>query len=217
MDDLTGVFVGKVVDNRDPLNGGRVRVFCSNPRIHNYYASLMTSKNIHYRFPGNDDLSSDFIRQIKPYLSWARIMGPVMGGSAAGKFDAANNFASRSNNIQSFGNSTSTLHNVDGRAVTPMEALMRTPIIDAFASPVSMMVAKGNAAGSTDYNANTFEGAPSGCYNIPRVGSTVGVIFLNGDINKPIVVGSITDIDSMNANMTDGGVPFGLPGNFESA
>ena len=213
---LTGVYIGKVVDNDDPKKGGRVRVFCSNPEVSNYYASLLQSTNVVYRFPGNDDMSGDFIRQIKPYLSWARVINPIIGGSAPGKFDAENNTASRTNDIQHFNTASSTQYNADGYRMTAMDAIVKAGVIDSFAFPEAGMNGSGFAGGATDYIANTYSSAPTGLYNVPRVGSTVGVIFLNGDINKPIVVGAVADVESMNLNLTDGGVDTGIPGNFEN-
>lgn len=216
MDKFYGTYIGKVVDNNDPTGSGRVRVFCSNPGISDYYASLLNKTNVIYKFPGNEDFSSDFIRNVREFLPWARMVAPVVGGSAPGKFDAANNKASRTNDTQNFDNSTETLQNSDGYQVTPMEALRNAEVMDAFAFPENTMVPNGNPYGATDYMAPTYASKPSGMFNIPRVGSTVAIQFINGDLNKPMVMGAATDIESMKLIMNDGDVPIGLPGDFEN-
>ena len=68
MEHFFGTYIGKVIDNQDPGGGGRVRVFCSHPRISDYYATLMTTNQIEYKFPGNEDFSAEFIKVVKPYL-----------------------------------------------------------------------------------------------------------------------------------------------------
>lgn len=216
MNNLYGTYIGKVVDNNDPVKGGRVRVFCSHPSIGNYYSTQLNKTNVIYKFPGNEDFSADFIRLIREFLPWSRSLSPIAGGSAPGKFNASENFASRSSSNINFGNSTETLYNSDGYETTPMEALRNAEVSDAFAFPENAMVPNGNAYGATDYMAPTYAGKPSGHFNIPRVGATVAVQFLNGDINKPIIVGSANDTESMKSIMHDGDVPIGVPGNFEN-
>lgn len=217
MEKFYGTYIGKVIDNNDPEKGGRVRVFCSHPSIGNYYASQLTQQSVVFKFPGNEDFSADFIRLIKPYIPWARTSSPITGGSAPGRFDAANNFASRSSSVFSFGDSDQTLLNADGYETTPMEALRTADVNDAFAFPESAMVPSGNPYGATDYMAPTYANKPTGQFNIPRVGSTVSIQFINGDLNKPIVTGSANDTESTRLIMSDGDVPIGVPGDFENA
>lgn len=216
MDKLYGTYIGKVVDNNDPTEGGRVRVFCSHPSVGNYYSTQLNKTNIIYKFPGNEDFDANFIKLIKDYLPWCRIISPITGGSAPGKFDAANNQGSRSSNVINFGNSNQTLYNSDGYEITPMEALRNANVSDAFAFPEGAMVPNGNPYGATDYMAPTYASKPSGQFNIPRVGSTVSIQFINGDINKPIVTGSANDTESLRLIMKDGDIPIGIPGNFEN-
>jgi hypothetical protein len=216
MEKLYGTYIGKVVDNNDPIQGGRVRVFCSHPSIGNYYASQLNKLNIIYKFPGNEDFDANFIKIIREYLPWSRVISPITGGSAPGKFDAANNFASRSSNVINFDNSDQTIYNSDGYEITPMEALRAANVNDAFAFPEATMVPNGNPYGATDYMAPTYASKPSGQFNIPRVGSTVAIQFTNGDINKPIVIGSANDTETLKIIMNDGDIPIGVPGDFEN-
>ena len=216
MEQFNGIYIGKIVDNRDPEEFGRVKVFCSNPNISNYYANLITSRHIEYKFPGNEGFDAEFIRTIKAFLPWARMIQPIMGGSAPGKFDAANNRATRSNNPENSANSPNTTFNSDGYDITPMEALRLAGVTDAFAFPEVAMVPKGNPYGATDYMAPTFASKPTGVFNIPRVGSTVSVQFINGDLNKPIITGNAIENESFYEANHDGGAPIGHPGNFEN-
>jgi hypothetical protein len=216
MKKLFGTYIGKVVDNNDPEKSGRVKVFCTHPEINNYYSSLLSKTTTQYKFPGNDDFSSDFINIIKPYLPWARIQQPLVGGSAPAKFDAQNNKASRTDDTESFTEEGSPTYNVDGYPITPMEALRYVEVSDAFAFPSATMCTKGNAYGATDYMAPTYVSKPTGMFNIPRVGATVSIQFLNGDINKPIITGNMIDSESSKLIMNDGNVPIGVPGDFEN-
>lgn len=215
MKKLYGTYIGKVIDNNDPEEGGRVRVFCSHPQISNYYASLLTKSNVFYKFPGDEDLSAEFIRVVKPFIPWARIVQPLAGGSAPGKFDAENNAGTRSDSPTP--NQTGeSMYNPDGYEVTPMEAMRHAEVFDAFAFPEATMTAQGNPYGATDYIGPTYSNKPSGMFNIPRVGSTVALQFINGDLNKPIVVGNAIEKESMQLIMKDGDVPYGMPGDFEN-
>jgi hypothetical protein len=216
MNTFYGTYIGKVVDNQDPTGGGRVRVFCSHPKISNYYATLLTKNSIQYKFPGNEDFSGDFIRIIKQYLPWARQIQPIIGGSAPAKFKAETNTASRTNDTEKFEGSSNTQYNPDGYPITAMEAMRHAEVFDAFAFPEGTMVAKGNPYGATDYLGPTYANKPSGMYNIPRVGSTVAVQFMNGDLNKPLVVGNYQEKESFQEMMRDGDVGIGQPGTFEN-
>lgn len=214
---LFGTYIGKVVDNRDPEEGGRVKVFCTHPEVGNYYASLISKTTTKYKFPGNDDFSNEFIKIVREFLPWARIQQPLAGGSAPAKFDAQNNKASRTDNIDTFNEQGEPTFNVDGYNVTPMEAMRYAEIYDAFAFPATNMCPQGNAYGATDYMAPTYVSKPSGMFNIPRIGATVSIQFINGDINKPIVTGNVIDVESSRLIMKDGEVPIGIPGDFENA
>ena len=216
MEKFYGTYIGKVIDNQDPKQRGRVRVFCSNPHISNYYSSLITSKSVIYKFPGNAGFDAEFIKLVKEFLPWARMSQPITGGSAPGKFDAANNRATRSNNPENTGDSQNTQYNSDGYETTPMEALRGADVFDAFAFPEGSMVPKGNPYGATDYMAPTYANKPSGMFNVPRVGSTVTVQFINGDLNKPIITGNAIEGESFELAMKDGDAPIGVPGNFEN-
>jgi len=216
MKKLIGIYIGKVVDNRDPLEGGRVKVFCTHPEVGNYYSSLISKQTTTYKFPGNEDFGSEFIKIIKEFLPWARIQQPLLGGSGPAKFDAQNNRSSRTNNIENFENSNDSNFNIDGYEITPMEAMRYTDVYDAFAFPSATMCPQGNPYGGTDYMAPTYGSKPSGMFNIPRIGSTVSLQFLNGDINKPIVTGNVIDIESSRLIMKDGDIPIGIPGDFEN-
>lgn len=216
MEKYYGTYIGKVVDNQDPIGGGRVRVFCSNPTINNYYASLIKAKQINYKFPGNDDFNNEFIKVIKPYLPWARLIQPIVGGSAPAKFEGETNTISRGNNTQNFGGSNNRLYNASGYEVTPMEAMRHAEVFDAFAFPEGTMVPKGNPYGATDYMAPVYASKPSGMYNIPRIGSTVAIQFINGDLNKPAVIGNSIETESFQEVMRDGSVDYGQPGDFEN-
>lgn len=216
MKKLYGTYIGKVVDNRDPIDGGRVKVFCTHPEVGDYYTSLISKTDTKYKFPGNNDFTNEFIKIVKEFLPWARIQQPLLGGSAPAKFDALNNRASRTNNISNFGDSNDPTYNIDGYEITPMEAMRYADIYDAFAYPAGTMCPQGNPYGGTDYIAPTYASKPSGMFNIPRVGASVSIQFINGDINKPIVVGNIIDVESSRLIMNDGNIPIGIPGNFEN-
>jgi len=216
MENFYGIYIGKVVDNQDPEKGGRVRVFCSNPNISDYYATLMTKNSVIYKFPGNDDFTNEFIKVIKPFLPWARMIQPIIGGSAPAKFKAETNESSRSNDLEKFSGSPNTQYNPDGYPVTAMEAMRHAEVFDAFAFPEGTMVPKGNPYGATDYLGPTYANKPSGMFNIPRVGATVAIQFMNGDLNKPLVVGNYQEKESVEEMMRDGETNIGQPGKFEN-
>jgi len=62
----------------------------------------------------------------------------------------------------------------------------------------------------------TYASKPSGMYNIPRVGATVTVQFINGDLNKPIVTGHAIEKESAEEMFRDGDIEIGQPGEFEN-
>jgi hypothetical protein len=139
-----------------------------------------------------------------------------MGGSAPGKFKAETNERSRGNNPENFGNTSGTQFNPEGYEITPMEAMRHADVFDAFAFPEGTMSAQGNPYGATDYMGPTYASKPTGMYNIPRVGATVTVQFVNGDLNKPIITGHMIDTQSAEEIFKDGDVEIAQPGSFEN-
>ena len=97
-------YLGIVIQNNDPLERGRVKVWVPHVDMSVYAGWNDTQKNKQFNFPGSNllsDLSIDIIEQLKLALPWAEQAMPIVGsGNTSGFYNAALDRGSISNKAE---------------------------------------------------------------------------------------------------------------------
>lgn len=195
METFNSFYLGIVVQNNDPEQRGRIKVWVPhiNASVYNKWYSLKQDRN--FKFPGSN-ISSDLsliIDELKDDLPWAEFAGPLVGQSSNGTYNAWYDSATVSDAPFSFSLSGSNYSNTLGTSYNlNTEQIGEKPgavyekyqfrPADAFVNSPS--TSKSNPYGAS-YRPSTYSNAAKGLFSVPNVGAHVWVFFLDGMQNRP--------------------------------
>lgn len=193
---LYGNYLGIVVQNNDPQQRGRVKVYIPQLSPTSYVGWLDSVNDKKYKFVGKNINSSlnDVIEDLKKILPWADCASPITGESASGRFNYVKNEGSISDTsrLDTFRptddkNSDYGNQNIDNIGEKPgnIYESEEYKVNDAFSSPGLYNTNIVNKY-SYNYTPATYSNKAKGSFGIPNVGSHVWVFFNGGDIMKPV-------------------------------
>lgn len=187
------IYKGIVIQNDDPLQGGRVKVFV--PYIHFSLIGLSeetSSKDVSLNSFGtniNKENSSskidltEHIETLKTKIGWAPVLQPITGETGFAKYNSRTK--------------TSTVSDSNYPESTDMDGVSFTK-----QGPGSIYGKDSNVWGdpsisggdrvdgnSGTYNPNKPTNMPKGTFTVPSVNTQVYVMFVDGDPFAPMVIG----------------------------
>lgn len=201
MEKFTGFFYGIVIQNNDPNHAGRCKVY-----IPHVAAAIMgdwynQKQNKSFKFPGAN-LDSDLeaiIDDLKEVLPWAENAGPIVGGNATGRYNAALQIGtiSDSNKIQTITPQqdyqiTDYSLNKDGIGEKPARRyeIHNFKVKDAFTDATADNEHTRINKYAHNYTPSSYSNLPKGSFGIPNVGSHVWCFFIDGDPMSPVFFAS---------------------------
>lgn len=185
-----GIHKGIVIDNYDreiPFSG-RVQVFI--PDIHSAsLQALFKGQSVsQFRFLGDNietSLTPDVVEYLKSFCPWATATSPIIGDIGVGMYDATSGKGSVTENpcigLDAIKNPASNY--------TSTQAVINTG--GGYASPSDTFVRNGDP--NPFSRAPDFTNLPKGVFSVPRVGSTLLLMFYEGNINYPVYIAGIPD------------------------
>jgi hypothetical protein len=186
----TSVHKGIVIDNYDKVlpYSGRVQVFI--PDIHSANLSaLFKDKDIsQFRFLGSNistSLTPDVVEYLRSFCPWAIPSTPVTGDVGIGLYDSQTGQATVSENICI---SSSPIPNQSSN-FTSVQGTLNTG--GAYSNPSNNYVRNGDV---NPYSRTPdLTNLPKGVFTVPRVGSSLLLMFFQGNINYPVYIGAVPD------------------------
>jgi hypothetical protein len=130
-----GIYKGIVIQNNDPTNAGRVKVYVPEAN-----ATLLKdwnlNKNVNQKMKGlgvnaASALTPDIMQRLKTMLPWARVSMPVFGMSTSGFYDSASDtsyIGNDSNLIGQLGNKSSQFFESDRQKASSSRPLFLDPL-----------------------------------------------------------------------------------------
>ena len=189
MSQLTGSFVGIVINDVDPYGLGRVQVYI--PSLDAALPSILSGKS-EFIFPGSDNngsLDLKTIKSLRSKCSWAFVQQPCVGGSSMGRMDEETGQSTTSDTAMD--TEAFKFNGLSGGAQNYGSKFAQYGArCDAFADPSQNFVRRGNFSGM-DYFPENYINAPKGLFSLPKIGAKVLVTFLNGSRNHCIITGKL--------------------------
>jgi hypothetical protein len=180
-----GLYKGIIIDTNSEL--GLVKCFV--PEIYGYDINDIVSldqliPSFVYKFPGKNiqsNLDRKTLDQIKN-IPWARISGPIIGDCSPGRYipeiDAA-----------TVGDGTNPLKLITPGSVESAKAKSYKQNPPKGSSGLENMLPKRNPY-EYAFGPENFDNLPKGTFGIPNIGAQVWVMFVRGDHNFPVIMGS---------------------------
>lgn len=210
---ITGIHRGIIIQNNDPDNMGRVKVFVPSISMTLYQGwNELVDEDKFFRSAGaniDSQLTPEILKRLKECLPWAEVVQPVLGPGGSGYYWAEADHAtiegsavieSHRTNGSRTGSSTMGAHNI-------LKTLKDNPM-----DPVRT----GYGSGPKNFNKPVGENStivntlppltsrqgnlPNGMISIPDVMNNVWVIFEGGDPHLPLVIGNILTREDHLAN-----------------
>lgn len=199
-----GTYRGIVIQNNDPDNMGRVKVFVPSISMTLYEGwNKEVDENIYFRSAGeniNSKLTTEILKRLKECLPWAEVVQPILGPSGSGYYNSEQDYATMEGSFQieskryngfRTGSSRMGAHNI---LKTLINNVMDPTRISYGAGPKNY----NKPVGENSTIVNTLPALtsrqgnlPNGIISIPDVMNNVWVIFEGGNPLLPLVVGSI--------------------------
>jgi len=209
------IYKGIVIQNDDPLQSGRVKVFV--PFIHTGLLPLpeqkydenvnfgLFGKNVNKQNKNQIDLT-EYIEILKSKLPWCQVIMPITGQTGNSKYNNATGLTSPSDSDSS--NYTLALSDTElgGGPAEINEGL--TSIWGSGAAAGGIMASSNPGGFNTDAGYNK----AAGNFTVPTVNTQVWVTFMNGDAQFPVVIGHAPATLDFQQNLT----PSGYPGSYEN-
>ena len=178
-----GNYVGIVIQNNDPDQYGRVKVFIPNlsPTAYNKWISEKNNKKISSLLGSNSSKElSDILNELKSKLPWAECAAPLVGESSSGRFNNFNLFGTKSDS-NFFQTTFSTVTAVSSQNIgNSPSSLYNTEILNDGFDKASNNINRPNPL-SYNYKPSDYNNAAKGAFAIPAVGSHVWVFFREGN------------------------------------
>tara|TARA_R110000787_G_scaffold16774_12_gene52616 strand:- start:7917 stop:10355 length:2439 start_codon:yes stop_codon:yes gene_type:complete len=197
-----GFYYGIVIQNNDPLKGGRVKVYIPHISPTIYERWTEDNKDKKWKFIGENigsDLTS-IVEQLKDILPWADCAAPLIGQSSSGRYHAKTKTGSISDSskiskIKEDPNyvPSDTALNMDGIGESTGRVFERTKPNDAFNDAVNSNegdiisgIPNKLNKNAFNYTPSTYSNAAKGMFSIPGVGAHVWVFFREGNPMCPV-------------------------------
>lgn len=194
-----GMYIGIVVQNNDPDNRGRVKVFVPhvNAAVYNNWNNVKDNKTFSALGQNIESDLDVIIDELKANLPWAEQASPLGGQSSTGKYNAYSKIGSVSDANTTKHSATPTDHepqdtdlNLDGIGESPAKKYEYDlfKLNDAFSSDESNTDsgAKRPNKYSYDYTPDSYSNCAKGVFGVPNVGAHVYTFFLGGDPQVPV-------------------------------
>jgi hypothetical protein len=213
-----GPYKGIVIQNDDPSQGGRVKVFI--PLIHTSLLPLTEQdygknvnfgtfgKNINNQNKDQVDLTN-YMEVLKQKLPWATVLQPIVGETGNAKFNSATTLStpSDSNDYEA----SLAINSDTELGGGPGELYGDGNITSIWASGAAAGgVVSSPSAGSFNYNKK--HNSSKGTFAVPSVNTQVWVAFLDGNPQVPIVLGAAPSTTDFQQNV----FPSAYPGSYEN-
>jgi len=213
-----GNYLGIVVQNNDPDQYGRVKIFIPHltPIVYSSWFDQDKDRAIQSIIGGNiNDDSMPILNELKQILPWAECAAPLVGESATGRFNDYYKFgsASESNFLSTLVTTTTGLSTTKIGNSPSYLYDKEVNISDAFTS-ASDNINRPNPL-SYNYTPNSYNNAAKGAFAIPAVGSHIWVFFREGNIQFPVYfAASFGQQDWQSVFLSAGDVDY--PGTYEN-
>ena len=228
MKKFNGIYLGVVVQNNDPEQRGRIKVWVPHINVNIYNEWNATKQNKKFKFPGlniNSDLSN-IIDELRDELPWAEFCSPLVGESASGVYNAFYETATVSDANYTSSLSASNYTDTSPDTVLNQEKFGEKPgsvyekyasrLTDAFTDTASNNTSKVNPHGA-NYRPSTYSNSAKGIFAIPNVGAHVWVFFRDGVYLYPVYIGaSLGEDDFKSIFVAEDGSAQDYPGAFEN-
>jgi hypothetical protein len=180
-----GLYKGIIIDTNSEL--GLVKAFI--PEIYGYDINELTDlqqliPSFVYKFPGKNiksNLDRKTLEQIKN-IPWSRISGPINGNTSPGRYIAEIDAATA-------GDGTNPLKLIGPGTPESGKAKAYKTNPPSGRSGVENMLPKRNPY-ETAFGPENYDNLPKGTFGIPNIGAQVWVMFVRGDHNFPVIMGS---------------------------
>jgi len=193
---LFGNYLGIVVQNNDPQQRGRVKVFVPDITAATYSGWQNTLNDKKFNFVGNNINSSvtDILSDLKKQLPWAECAAPLASEVSGGRFNYFSSQASISDTarLSTFApsltkNIKENNQNVDDIGEKPANIYesVEYKLHDAFNDPERYNTNIANKY-SFNYTPNSYSNKAKGSFGVPNVGAHVWVFFQQGDRQRPV-------------------------------
>ena len=208
MKEYNSTYIGIVVQNNDPDQRGRVKVFVPHisGTVYNKWIEDKTDKK--YKFIGfniDSDLTP-ILEDLKLILPWCEICSPLTSENSSGRFNNFNYHANTSD-----GNFYSNFAASSGSKPGSVYENANARLEDAFTGDINNV--NNPNPYSYMYKPTTYTNAAKGVFGVPAVGSHVYVFFRDGNPNFPVVTGASYGSDDWNGIYNE---PQDYPGKFEN-
>jgi hypothetical protein len=211
------IYKGIVIQNDDPLQSGRVKVFV--PDIHFSLIGLEKQEsinNLNFGFFGKNinqlagprrvDLT-DYIEVLKDKLPWASVLQPIVGETGFPKYNSSSKDSSVSDN----NDPSSTGLEISSTQKEGPQALYKDDK-NIWGDPAYSGGERVDGNSGT-YDVNKPYNLPKGVFTVPSVNTQVWVEFIDGNPFSPIVIGSAPTASEWQAYAN----PSTYPGTYENA
>lgn len=213
---FNGIYIGMVIQNNDPENMGRVKIYV--PHVSSLIENskdLKKKQNLAFNFVGtnNPDILNS-IDDLKKVLPWAEYAGPIFGGNASGRFNRTSEQGTVSDS-----NAWENGKIVEGFRPAQNHTNHLAPQ-DAFNATQGHKNRFVNQY-AHQYTPSNYSGLPRGLFSIPNVGAHVYMFFREGDVNYPVYFASVysqSDIKKIYTvnQIPSGVVPVDYPNTYEN-
>lgn len=196
-----GMYLGIVVQNNDPEQRGRVKIYVPHISANVYQSWYQENVDKSFSFPGGN-IESDLSKIIEPLklvLPWADPALPLVGATGSGRYNSHLDHASisDSSNIKTTKEDTDAV-DVNSKYNLNDSGLGESPgrkyeiesmrLDDAFTTSLSGSKNAPNNINPYSYNykPTTYSNQAKGSYSVPNVGSHLWLFFNDGDFLSPV-------------------------------
>jgi len=193
---LYGNYLGIVVQNNDPQQRGRIKVFVPDIMATTYSGWQNTLNDKKFNFLGNNINSSlnNILEDLKKQLPWAECAAPLASETSSGRFNYFLREGSISDTARLSTFPPSKEKNLDydnqnvddiGEKPANIYESVNYRLHDAFNDPKSNNTNLANKY-SFNYTPNSYSNKAKGVFGVPNVGAHVYIFFQRGDRQKPV-------------------------------
>jgi hypothetical protein len=216
MEKYLSIYKGTIIQNNDPIQGGRVKVFV--PIVHATLLPLTKDQyqenvnfgvfgtNVNKQNTGQVDLTQ-YLKILKQKLPWCPVIMPITGETGNMKYNSSTKTGTPSDSPSRLASLGSETGEIGGGPD------------DYLKDYTSRWGSSGEIGGSMsnpgtgNFNINKNANMAKGNFAIPSVNSLVWVTFINGDPQFPIVMGAAPAVLDFQQNIS----PSGYPGTYENS
>ena len=194
-----GNYLGIIVQNNDPEQRGRVKIWVPHISANVYENWYQVKEDKEFKFVGQNIKSSlnDIIEPLKEILPWAECALPLVGSGGYGRYNNHGEIgtisdSNRYDTIEPDEDYTKTKYslNEDGIGESPGRKYESSDLClnDAFTSSQDGVLNGTSRPNKYSYNyrPSTYSNKAKGSFSIPNVGAHVWVFHEDGDIGSPV-------------------------------